>query len=130
MTKEKLTIDYSGSGIRSLKTLSVFSFILVLGGGIILLMYSIYLFSSYRSSDNALGTQLLPLSFFMILSGLALGVICRALSTIAENSLYQKTKLKHELERDYIFAERDYMHEEKQKIWIIEVSLHKTNLLE
>ena len=116
MTKEKLTIDYSGSGIRSLKTLSVFSFILVLGGGIILLMYSIYLFSSYRSSDNALGTQLLPLSFFMILSGLALGVICRALSTIAENSLYQKTKLKHELERDYIFAERDYMHEEKQKI--------------
>ena len=104
MEKESFRIDYSGSGIRSLRFLSGF-FVFVGIVGVILLVYSFSLLQSYSSSEKLLGGELLYGAISLVFSGIVISVLFRALSGIAENSLYQKTKLKKEIEKEYDIVE-------------------------
>ncbi len=104
MEKQKFTIDYSGSGVRSLRFLSWVFIIGSIIGGIMLLPAFTYL-SSYRTTDIILGNQLLYGGICLMISGLVFSITLRAFATIAENSLYQKIKLKLEIEKEFEIRE-------------------------
>jgi len=100
MEKQLFTIDYSGSGVRSLRFLS---WVFIIGGivGSIMLLPSFSYLSSYSTSDKILGSQLLYGGICLMISGLVFSITLRAFATIAENSLYQKIKLKLEIEKEF-----------------------------
>ena len=104
MEKQKFTIDYSGSGVRSLRFLSWVFIIGSIVGGVMLLLSFKYL-SSYSTTDNIIGSQLLYGGICLMISGLVFSITFRAFATIAENSLYQNIKLKIEIEKEFEIRE-------------------------
>ena len=89
MEKENLRVNYSGSGINSLRVISVLNLIISIGGAVVLFMYSMNI------ADSTSG-QLIIYSIILLVSGITLSVILRAVAVIAENSLIQKAKLLQE----------------------------------
>ena len=105
MEKETFKIDYSGSGVRSLRVISWLLLIVGIGGGAILLISSLNYSSSYSSEDQRMGSQFLSIGIPLIVSGIFFPILFRAIATIAENALYQKTKLKYDIEKDFDIIE-------------------------
>jgi len=85
---KELIIDYSGTGIKSLRIIST----VVLIAGLV----AAFIFVAVGSSEEE------PTLYIYSVVSAIFGVIhfaaLRALATIAENSLYQKTRLEMELQ--------------------------------
>jgi uncharacterized membrane protein len=86
METKKVTVCYSGSGVKSLRVLSTI-FIWLAAIGLILILLGFFLNSDY---DEDTGKILLIVGAFLVLQGCLLAAILRGLATIAETALIKK----------------------------------------
>jgi hypothetical protein len=95
MEKQRIEINYSGSGVKSLRGFGTFFLIIAFIATIVTVIGFIIFLSnlgSYRGEENALIGISLAASFFLFAIGsFACGAICRGLATIAEEALFKKT---------------------------------------
>lgn len=96
MERKRIFVSYSGSGVNSLRVISVILILLSIVG-VILFFAGISYMDSYYDSEKAIGSTLVTVAPFLVLQGIIFAPILRGLATIAETALIKK----HIIEQEY-----------------------------
>jgi cytochrome b subunit of formate dehydrogenase len=99
MEEKKLHVDYSGSGVKSLRAISVFFIILAIVG---VILFPIGLIQIGNYEEEA-GNTLLIVGTVFILQGCIVVPILRGLATIAETALINR----HIIQTEYEISQSD-----------------------